>query len=399
MARGKSKHYQIQLSNMKKEQDEHHNRIIDSPSEKVNYGYIKGLNRVNLSVIQRNMLFFTVAGSIGFALGAPFANINQRKSTITYDGSHRLSKAEIEMLVNEKVTLNSKLIRDKISEAKCNQIKENTIETANQPGFTNDHFFRPLTNPNFKAECPDDLFLYEDSYDDSPPAPVRFFTILKTLLFDVNVEKSDASRVINHEFIHADHFHLKDDKNSPCNVPSHKALTPVYPITKEEIKKYKDALYLGINRAKTAKEVFINQIQNKVLTSKEQKLYNQYHSVLEGWWGLKESKETGIISKEHYQFYKKNLSENNGNPLLVSMPDGTPILVLDVFIKKNGRYYIIYQSTSTQMAILENLIDIEDKLKTFFKTEWEQSSEGEAYGLQDLHDAARNLIFPEMMAA
>jgi hypothetical protein len=80
------------------------------------------------------------------------------------------------------------------------------------------------------------LFLYDGLLNDSPPTPARFFTISKTLLFNMNAEKSTASRVISHEFTHADHFHLKDDKNSACHVSSHKALSPVYPLTREEIK-------------------------------------------------------------------------------------------------------------------------------------------------------------------
>jgi hypothetical protein len=121
--------------------------------------------------------------------------------------------------------------------------------------------------------------------------------------------------------------------------------------------------------------------------------------VLEGYWGLKDSKETSVLPKEHYDLFKKRLAESKGNPLLAEKTDGTPRLVLDVFTKKNGRYYVSYQVASTQMAVIENLLDIEDKLKTFFSAEkeWDQCGEAEAYALQDLHDAARNLIFPEMM--
>lgn len=388
----------IDLADTRKKQGVYNNKISDSPTKKVNYGHVNGLNQINLSAMQRNMLFFTIAGCIGHAVAAQLAHINPRKSAITYDGSRRLSKKEIETLVNEKVTLNPQLIGNKAAEIKCEQIKKNIIETANHPGFTGDHFFRPLTNPNFKAECTNNLFL--DNREVESITPGRFFMILEKLLFNVNVDKSDIPEVASHEFIHADHFHLKNDKNSPCKVADDEGLVPFYPITNDVMKKYTYALNLGIARAKMAKEIFIKQIQGMKLTAKEQKLYNQYHAVLEECWGLKDSIETRVITQQEHQYIKNLFAQNNGNPVLVPKNDGSQRLALDVYAKKNNRYYITYQATSTSMAVIEHLATIEEILKYSYsgETELVEISEKEAFVLQDLTDAARNLIVPEVMA-
>ena len=178
-------------------------------------------------------------------------------------GAAALTFLTLAQLMDTKVKIDPVIPAKFHKDLQCDKVKEKLRQTVESFPTSEAPIKRVLGQPEFEMRCSTSERMKELIGDPS----VAYFNLAEKKMYVTN-EALDT-KLISHEFIHADHLfrHTQAPFEEKDRI---KALLPIYPASKENIKNYQQALDKGderINDFKMLKE----KVANKEKLSRAQK--------------------------------------------------------------------------------------------------------------------------------